>query len=133
MTQLRLHSKWKKTVLVIPLLSSEYVDPANRPVFLNILKQLRDVTYLATIIFGLDKATQEEAFELRDLIKGAGIKNYIIQWNDGPGFSSIYEQLTTAGFNITEPGKGKNMFLSFGIAIALGAQAIGLIDADIRT
>ncbi len=133
LTQLRLHSKWKKTVLVIPLLSSEYVDPANRPVFLNILKQLRDVTYLATIIFGLDKATQEEAFELRDLIKGAGIKNYIIQWNDGPGFSSIYEQLTTAGFNITEPGKGKNMFLSFGIAIALGAQAIGLIDADIRT
>ena len=132
-TQLRLHSKWKKTVLVIPLLSSEYVDPANRPVFLNILKQLKDVTYLATIIFGLDNATQKEAFELRDLIKGTGIKNYIIQWNDGPGFSSIYEQLTTAGFNITEPGKGKNMFLSFGIAIALGAQAIGLIDADIRT
>ena len=25
------------------------------------------------------------------------------------------------------------MFLSFGIAIALGAQSIGLIDADIRT
>lgn len=133
LSQLRLHSKWKKTVLVIPLLASEYTDPANHPVFANILRQLKDVTYLATIIFGLDRASEREAFELRDLIKGAGIRNYLIQWNDGPGFSSIYEQLASAGFNITEPGKGKNMFLSFGIAIALGAQAIGLIDADIRT
>jgi glucosyl-3-phosphoglycerate synthase len=57
----------------------------------------------------------------------------LIQWNDGPGFSGIYRQLNEAGFNISEPGKGKNMFLGFGIAIALGAQSIGLIDADIRT
>lgn len=133
LSQLRLYSKWKKTVLVIPLLASEYADPGNRPVFVNILRQLRDVTYLATIIFGLDRASESEAFELRDLIRSAGIRNYIIQWNDGSGFSSIYEQLAAAGFNITEPGKGKNMFLSFGIGIALGAQAIGLIDADIRT
>jgi len=133
MSQLRLHSKWKKTVLVIPLLASEYMDSTNRPVFDNILRQLKDVTYLATIIFGLDRASEQEAFQLRDLIRTAGIRNYLIQWNDGPGFSSIYDQLGQAGFNISDPGKGKNMFLSFGIAIALGAQAIGLIDADIRT
>jgi glucosyl-3-phosphoglycerate synthase len=41
--------------------------------------------------------------------------------------------LNEAGFNIREPGKGKNMFLSFGISIALGAHSIGLIDADIRS
>ena len=57
----------------------------------------------------------------------------MIQWNDGPGFSSIYDRLTEAGFNIQEPGKGRNMFLSFGIALALGSKSIGLIDADIRT
>jgi len=34
---------------------------------------------------------------------------------------------------MSEPGKGRNMFLSFGISIALGAGSIGLIDADIRT
>ncbi len=133
MSQLRLHSKWKKTVLVIPLLASEYSDPGNLPVFQNILKQLRDVTYLSTIIFGLDRATEQEAMQLKELIKVAGIRNYLIQWNDGEGFSTIYDQLEKAGFNISEPGKGKNMFLSFGIAIALGAQAVGLIDADIRT
>ncbi len=132
-TQLRLHSKWKKTALIIPLLASEYTDQANLPVLQNILKQLKNVTYLSTIIFGLDQATEEDAFFLKDLISSSGIKNYLIQWNDGPGFKTIYEKLNEAGFNISEPGKGKNMFLSFGITIALGAQSIALIDADIRT
>ena len=101
--------------------------------FQNILRQLKDVTYVSHTIFGLDRASEQEAFMLRDMIKEYGIRNHLIQWNDGPGFSNIYVQLNDAGFNIQEPGKGKNMFLSFGIAIALGAESIGLIDADIRT
>jgi glucosyl-3-phosphoglycerate synthase len=132
-SQLRLHSKWKKTVLIIPSLASEYTDPVNLPIFENILRQLRGVTYLSSIIFGLDRSTEKDAFRLKNLIDSFGIKNYLIQWNDGPGFRSIYRQLNEAGFNISKPGKGKNMFLSFGIAIALGAESIGLIDADIRT
>lgn len=119
--------------MIIPLLASEFTDPDNLPVLENILKQLKDVTYLSQIIFGLDKASEQEAFMLRDLIKKYGIKNHLLQWNNGPAFSGIYNQLNEAGFNIQEPGKGKNMFLSFGIAIALGAESIGLIDADIRT
>ncbi|MEJ2024021.1 MAG: hypothetical protein P8Y00_03220 [Deltaproteobacteria bacterium] len=132
-SQLRLHSKWKKTVLIVPLLASEYTDPENSPVFENILKQLKAVNYLSTIIFGLDRATEDDAHRLHELIRSQGIKNYLIQWNDGPGFSRIYEQLNDAGFDFNEPGKGKNMFLGFGIAIALGAHSIGLIDADIRS
>jgi glucosyl-3-phosphoglycerate synthase len=57
----------------------------------------------------------------------------MIQWNDGPGCTRTNEQLNEAGFNNREPGKGKNMFLGFGIAIALGAHSVGLIDADIRS
>jgi len=117
----------------VPLLATEFTDAENAPVFRNILKQLKAVTYLSTIIFGLDNATEEEAHQLSELVSSFGIRNYLIQWNDGPGFSGIYAQLNDAGFNFSEPGKGKNMFLSFGIAIALGAQSIGLIDADIRS
>jgi len=102
-------------------------------VFRNILKQLKEVTYLSNIIIGLDRATEEESFFLRDMLKEAGLKNWIIQWNDGDGFSGIYKKLADAGFNIVQPGKGKNLFLSFGIAIALGAESVGVIDADIRT
>jgi glucosyl-3-phosphoglycerate synthase len=99
----------------------------------NILYHLKKAHYLSSIIFGLDRATEEEAFELKRLIQEAGIREYLIQWNDGPGFDGIYSRLNEAGFNISEPGKGKNMFLSFGIAIAMGGESIGLVDADIRT
>jgi len=51
------------------------------------------VPYLSHIIFGLDRATEEEAFQLKDLLKAAELKNYLIQWNDGPGFGSIYNKL----------------------------------------
>jgi glucosyl-3-phosphoglycerate synthase len=115
------------------LLASEYTDPVNLPVFENILKQLADIRYLSGIIFGLDRASEDEALLLKNLIKEYGIRNHVIQWNDGPAFSGLYEQLNEAGFNIQEPGKGKNMFLGFGIAIAMGAESVGLIDADIRT
>ena len=101
--------------------------------FENILKQLAGTSYLSSIIFGLDRAGEEEARELHGLIREHGIRNHVLQWNDGPGFSAIYDKLTQAGFNIQEPGKGRNMFLSFGIALALGAKSVGLIDADIRT
>jgi len=97
------------------------------------LRQLRHSTYLSQVLFGLDQASEEEALFLKELVKKHGIRNHLIQWNDGPGFSSIYDKLQEAGFNIQQPGKGKNMFLSFGIAIALGAHSVGIVDADIRT
>lgn len=131
--RLRLSSRRKKTVLVVPTLSTEFTEEENRPVFINILKHLSRVTYLSRIIFGLDRATNEEALELARLLKRYGIKNYVIQHNEGEGFSSIYQILTDAGFGLEEPGKGKNMFMSFGVAQALGAQCVAVLDADIKT
>jgi glucosyl-3-phosphoglycerate synthase len=132
-SELRHHSKWKKAVLVIPLLASEYTNPENRPVFINILKQLRSASFLSRIILGLDRAEDQDVKDLVGLLKKFKLKNCLIQHNDGDGFSAIYQKLSEAGFGLDVPGKGRNMFLSFGIAIALGAQSIGLIDADIKT
>jgi len=67
-TELRHHSKWKKAVLIVPLLASEYTDAENRPVFENILKQLRSATYLSRIILGLDQADTEDVRELARLL-----------------------------------------------------------------
>jgi len=91
------------------------------------------VRYFYRIIFGLDQASEDEALLLRDLLKQYKVANYIIQWNDGPIFSQIYKVLNEAGFVFLEPGKGKNIFLSFGIALALGAKVVGVLDADIRS
>ncbi|MFH1672975.1 MAG: hypothetical protein ABIF87_06070 [Pseudomonadota bacterium] len=131
--ELRHHSKWKKAILIVPLLASEYTDLENRPVFENLLKQLRSAKYLSRIIFGLDQAEVEDVRELAGLIRQYELKNCLIQHNDGPGFSAIYDKLSEAGFALNVRGKGRNMFLSFGIALALGGQTVGIIDADIRT
>ena len=130
---LQFHSKWKKAVLVVPLLATEFTDPANLPVFENIVKHLAQVEYLSHIIFGLDGANDSEAEALAAILKTYGLQEFLIQHNDGSGFASIYQKLSEAGFRLDEPGKGRNMFLSFGIALALGAQCIGVVDADIRT
>ncbi len=127
------YSKWKKAVLVIPLLASEYTDPQNRPVLENMVRELHGATYLSQVIFGLDRASKEDAYTLAGILNDYGLENYLIQHNDGPGFSSIYKTLSDAGFGVDTPGKGRNMFLSFGIALAMEAETVGLVDADIRT
>jgi len=131
--QLLAHSKWKKPVLIIPALATEFTNPENRPVFENILSEVRRARYLASIIIGVDRATEEEILLLQKILAECRVRNYIIQWNDGPGFSSAYERLAKAGLDLSVPGKGRNLFMSFGVALALGATSAGLLDADIKT
>lgn len=127
------HARWKRPVLVIPALSSEFSHPENRPVFTNILRELKGATYLNGIIIGLDAATQEDVELLRTIISEIGLSNVFIQWNDGPHFKPLYKLLESAGIDLHERGKGRNVFMSFGVAIAQSATSVGLIDADIRT
>ena len=122
-----------RTILIVPLLATEFTAPQNRPVFEHMLAHLSRASYLHHIIFGLDQADEAEAALLHDLLKKHRISSAIIQWNDGPVFSPIYRMLYEAGLISLEPGKGRNVFLGFGLSLALKAQAIGLIDADIRS
>jgi len=131
--RLRRQARGKRAVLVIPSLATEFTEKEHRPVFENILKQLSGVSYLYRIIFGLDGASDAEAHDLAGLIRSHGIKNYIIQHNQGAAFTALYRKLNDAGFALEQPGKGKNMFMSFGVAQSLGAQCIGVVDADIKT
>ncbi|HPQ44397.1 MAG TPA: hypothetical protein PKZ42_09225 [Syntrophales bacterium] len=123
----------KKAILVIPTLATEFTDDDNRPVFINILKQLSKISYLRKIIFGLDAATDAEALELAALLKEHGIRNYILQHNEGDRFKELYKRIDNLSAAFRQPGKGRNMFMSFGVAQAIGANYVGVIDADIRT
>ncbi|WP_028326158.1 hypothetical protein [Desulfatirhabdium butyrativorans] len=130
---LRQHAPVKKPVLIMPLLASEFTAAENRPVFENILDQLSRVKYLHRIIFGLDAAGEAEALMLREMLQRHQLRDWIIQWNDGPVFQELYQTLNKAGFLFLEPGKGKNMFMSMGLAFALGAETVAIVDADIRS
>ena len=127
------HSRWKKPVLVIPALASEFSNPENRPVFENILRELKGATYLNNIIIGLDGATQKDVHLLKEIISEIELENILIQWNDGPHFRSLYELLESSGIDLSERGKGRNVFMSFGVAIVLSATSVGFLDADIKT
>ncbi len=133
LTRLTLSGRWKKTVLIVPCLASEFTDQDNRPVFENLVRELARASYLTHVIFGLDSAGLDEVAFCRDLLKEGGLQNFVIQWNDGPSIGGIYRTLEQAGFNLSQRGKGRNVFMSFGVAAALGAQCVGLLDADIRT
>ncbi len=125
--------RWKRPVLIVPALASEFTDPANRPVFEHIVRELAGAEYLAHIIFGLDGASEDDVRECVSILRENELSNYMIQWNDGPAFEAIYQTLEEAGFDLSHRGKGRNVFMSFGVAAALGATCVGMLDADIRT
>jgi glucosyl-3-phosphoglycerate synthase len=127
------HSRWKRPMLVIPSLASEFNRPESRPIFENIVKELRGATYLEKIIIGLDQATEQDVGLAREILLKHNVENYFIQWNDGPAFGGLYDLLQKNGFDLSVRGKGRNVFMSFGVALAMEATAVGLLDADIRS
>jgi glucosyl-3-phosphoglycerate synthase len=131
--RLRAAARWKKPVLIVPALAAEFTLPENRPVFENIVRELAQADYLAHIIFGLDAASEDDVRLCIDILRQAGLDNYVIQWNDGPAMTRVYQALQEAGFDLSRRGKGRNVFMGFGVAGALGATQVGLLDADIRT
>lgn len=131
--QLTAHAVGKSPMLIMPCLASEFTDPANRPVLTNILSELAGVDYLKRVIIGLDQAGQPERDLLGELVRQAGLANCTILWNDCPACQAVYGQLEQAGVALQRPGKGKNMFLAFGLALALEAGVVGVVDADIKT
>ncbi|WP_035274133.1 glycosyltransferase family protein [Desulfogranum japonicum] len=122
-----------KAIVVIPCLATEFTEEENRSVFTNILLHLCTIEYLHTIIFGLDGADESDMRQLESLIRGCGLRNAIIQWNEGAEFSALYQKLEDAGFDVSIPGKGRNMFMSFGVCLALDADSVAVIDADIKS
>jgi glucosyl-3-phosphoglycerate synthase len=131
--RLRARAPQHKAMLVVPCLATEFADADNLPVFRNILEQLAQIDYLERIVFGLDQATPDDVALLAKLLKEYKLHRALIQWNEGPEFIRIYEELSQAGLNVSIPGKGRNMFMSFGLCLALGADSVAIVDADIKT
>ena len=130
-SHLRKTAATQKAAAVIPCLATEFITPENQPIFRNILFNLSKVEYLRHIIFGVDNATEEDVGLLKSLLDEYGLNNAIVQWNNGPILAGIFRKLTDAGFEVSSPGKGRNLFMSSGICLALEADAAALMDADI--
>ena len=70
--RLRHAARWKKPVLIVPALASEFTEPESLPVFENIVRQLSSANYLAQVIFGLDKATEKDVRRCVQILNVSG-------------------------------------------------------------
>lgn len=123
------YSKRRPMGLIIPSLYSEL----ERPALQKIVDVLKEVNYLNEIVIGLDRANAEEYEHAKEFFSVLPQHHRVI-WNDGPRMMELRNKLQSKQIDLTTPGKGRNVWLSFGYMIASArSEAIALHDADIVT
>ncbi|RBP78602.1 glycosyl transferase [Marinomonas rhizomae] len=122
-------AKTRPMSLILPCLYSELETDAMP----NILKHLQQVPYLAEIVIGLDRATEDQyrhALEFFSVLP----QNVKVLWNDGPRLREIDSVLKGEHLSPSDPGKGRNVWFCMGYNLAAGkAESIAMHDCDIVT
>ncbi|MCB1738518.1 MAG: glycosyl transferase [Gammaproteobacteria bacterium] len=126
-------SRRRSMTLVLPSLFSELEGEA----LPRIVDELEKVPYLAQIVIGLDRATEDEFQRARAFFERLPQPERIL-WNDGPRLRELDAELAGHGLAPTQMGKGRNVWYCFGYSLARGkhgqgTDCIGLHDCDILT
>jgi len=113
--------------LVLPSLYSELKGPALK----NIVKDLKEATYLKEIVVALGKANHEELRHAKRFFSLLPQETHII-WIDGKRMQSLFKVLVKEGLEIGPYGKGKAVWISVGYVLASNkSRVITLHDCDI--
>ncbi len=127
--ELQEFAKLRPMALVLPCLYSELEGPALG----HIVDELCKVPYLAKIVIGLDRATQEEYKKALNFFSRLP-QEHVVLWNEGPRLQGIDQELKEVGLAPRELGKGRNVWYCMGYLQAEAkAEAIALHDCDIVT
>ena len=125
--ELKVISKRRKIVLLLPALFSEFETPAMP----RIIEELKEVGYLHRVVLSLDRATEEDVRKAKEWMSHLSTDVRIV-WHDGPAMKSFYEELRGADFNLDNPGKGQSVWMTMGYILAdKDVHAIALHDCDI--
>jgi glucosyl-3-phosphoglycerate synthase len=115
--------------LVLPALWSEFEGPA----LPRILEQLKEVPYLAQVVFTLSGADAGQLAQARRMAAGLPQEVTFI-WNNGPRMARMYEQLTENRLPAVPDGKGRSCWMAYGyVLVAQKADFIAVCDCDVRT
>jgi len=116
--------------LVLPALFSEVESPA----LPHILSELKGVPYVKEIVFSMNRMDGDQFKYARDFF-GKSLdsdQDWSIIWNDGPNVAALYDDLAETNLTQYVPGKGYNVWMAYGYAIAKGeARIIAAHDSDI--
>jgi glucosyl-3-phosphoglycerate synthase len=127
--QLQDFTQETRIALVLPCHVKELGTPALR----QVMRELRNVTYLKQIIVGIDGANAREWARARRVFSQLPQKATLL-WNDGPRIRRLYEKLEEADLNPGPPAKGRNVWTCFGYVLASEqSQMVAVHDCDIVT
>jgi len=122
-------SKETPIALVLPCHARELGTKALR----GIARELRSVKYIKQIIVGVDGASAREWRRARRLFALLPQKPTLL-WNSGPRMQAIFRKLEEAELSPGDSGKGRNVWMCFGYALASEqARMVAVHDCDIIT
>jgi glucosyl-3-phosphoglycerate synthase len=115
--------------LVLPCHARELGTKALR----GIVRELRNVRYLKQIIVGVDGASAKEWRRARKIFSALPQKPVLL-WNSGPRMQGLFRKLEDAELSPGESGKGRNVWICFGYALASEqGRMVAVHDCDIIT
>jgi len=115
--------------LVLPCHARELGTKALR----GIARELRNVKYLKQIIVGVDGASAKEWRRAKRFFSLLPQRPMLL-WNSGPRMQALFRKLDDAELSPGESGKGRNVWICFGYALASEkARMVAVHDCDIVT
>jgi glucosyl-3-phosphoglycerate synthase len=115
--------------LVLPCHARELGTKALR----GIVRELRSVRYLKQIIVGVDGASAKEWRRAMKIFSALPQKPVLL-WNSGPRMQGLFRKLEDAELSPGESGKGRNVWICFGYALASEqGRMVAVHDCDIIT
>jgi len=113
--------------LVIPCLVGELDQPA----LAGMVRELAKVPYIGSVLVSLDRANEEGYQRARTYFRALRHRTVVL-WNDGPPLVQLREEIQSRGTRISDPGKGRAVWMALGYLLAEGrARAVAFHDADV--
>ncbi len=117
----------RRLMLVVPALFSELGEPA----FAGIIDLLRDHPFACPIVVSMNRMDADGFAQARSFLSGLGEEHRVL-WNDGPLLMAVRREVEKAGHGPIPDGKGTNVWMALGYALARGdIAAVAAHDADI--
>ncbi len=99
----------------------------------GIIRELQQVRYLKQVIVGIDGANQREWARAKRIFTRLP-QQPVLLWNNGQRMQSLFHELDDAELTPGTMGKGRNVWICFGYALASEqSQMVAVHDCDITT
>ncbi len=128
MERVRQNAEDRPVSVVLPMLYEEIEHEALD----NIVRELNACDYLKEVIVSLSAETEQQFKQVKRFFSRLDIPT-LVMWCNDPDVTELLEELKEKGLDYaTAPGKGRDVWLAFGIA-TLRSYAIVVHDADIKS